>query len=158
MLYGKHLPAQLTNVYTACLLVFPCAFLFDSSFYVCFNCVLNGEFVVVYCVWYVLCCCLHGVIKHDDDDDDFKPFVDQSSRNFGTMHGTPCTFQRPCRIVYHDSFRKYSPFIEIRSLVSRGLKNILWLSSTLVEESHYVLPLYFVLLLFSNANLYLRGS
>ena len=36
----------------------------------CFNCVLTRVFVVVYCVWYVLCCCLHGVIKHDDDDDD----------------------------------------------------------------------------------------
>ena len=34
-----------------------------------FNCVLKGVFVVVYCVWYVLCCCLRGVIKHDDDDD-----------------------------------------------------------------------------------------
>ena len=32
MLYGKHSPAQLTNVYTACLLVFCCAFLFVSSF------------------------------------------------------------------------------------------------------------------------------
>ena len=38
----------------------------------CFNCVLKGVFVVVYCVWYVLCCCLHGVIKHDDDDDDYQ--------------------------------------------------------------------------------------
>ena len=38
--------------------------------FICFSCVLKGVFVVVYCVWYVLCCCLHGVIKHDDDDDD----------------------------------------------------------------------------------------
>ena len=35
-----------------------------------FDCVLKRVFVVVYCVWYVLCCCLRGVIKHDDDDDD----------------------------------------------------------------------------------------
>ena len=34
----------------------------------CFNCVLKRVFVVVYCVWYVLCCCQHGVVKHDDDD------------------------------------------------------------------------------------------
>ena len=45
--------------------MFSCAFLFVSSFYMCFNCVLRGVFVVVYCVWYVLCCSLHGVIKHD---------------------------------------------------------------------------------------------
>ena len=34
----------------------------------CFYCVLKRVFVVVYCVWYVLCCCLRGVIKHDDDN------------------------------------------------------------------------------------------
>ena len=36
------------------------------------------------------------------------------------------------------------------------VNRILWLSCTLVEESHYVLPMYFILLLlrlFSNANL-----
>ena len=55
--------------------------LFVSSFYVCFDCVLKGVFVVVYCVWYVLCCCLHGVIKHDDDDD-------KGSRHFASVSTT----------------------------------------------------------------------
>ena len=68
MLYGKHSPAQLNSVYTACLLVRFCLF----PPFMCFNCVLKGVFVVVYCVWYVLCCCLHGVIKHDDDDDSYR--------------------------------------------------------------------------------------
>ena len=48
--------------------VFLC-FLFVSSFYMCFNCVLKRVFVVVCLLFvYVRCCCLHGVIKHDDDD------------------------------------------------------------------------------------------
>ena len=46
----------------------------------CFNCVLKGVFVVVYCVWYVLCCCLHGVIKHDDDDDIQQHFDELNSQ------------------------------------------------------------------------------
>jgi len=53
-------------------------------------------------------------------------------------------FQIPLRYgnYYHTDYR-----------VSLSLIHFLWLSSTLVEERHYVLPLDLLLLLFLNANL-----
>ena len=70
VLCGKHSPAQLSSVYTACRLVFSCTFFVCFSLlYVCFNCVFKACICRrILCVWYVLCRCLHGVIKHDDDD------------------------------------------------------------------------------------------
>ena len=93
MLYGKHFPAQLNSVlYTACLLVRFCLF---RPFMCVFNCVLKDVFVVVYCVWYVLCCCLHGVIKHDDDDDDNKVMrSDETSHRTHSAHRTCVRLRR----------------------------------------------------------------
>jgi len=56
----------------------------------------------------------------------FKPFVDQSSRNFHTMYEAPCPFQRPFPVVCVTFYSE-----DIRHKVSKSSKiganaNVLW--------------------------------
>ena len=121
--------------------VFVCSFvrfLFVSSFYVCFNCVLKGVFVVVYCVWYVLCCCLHGVIKHDDDDDYIlcKAFVDnyfsvvENYESLQTIHDKQ-------KYQLQQLFEILSPSLDtgLESLVSGPVNDGLFEVSTDLKQS-----------------------